>query len=211
MAISFPLNASQFFKDLPIVNVGLQLSDERASHSNRGGELIISESGDRLWQGEVVLDTQEASAAARFVALAELLGEAGASFLASVEHVSPSVTGITPTLAGVRNGNELKLGDLPQGATFRPGDYISFEYGADPKRYALHRIADLVDAVAGVGGETNYVRVIPHIQPGYTLGVTVKTADPLCKAVMEPGSLRAPTYEGIWAKGWSFRWRQSNR
>ena len=216
MAITFPLPVDDFFSELPITTMGFQLTDQRATAETRGGDIIVTDSGDRLWEGEVVLDTEETAIAKRFVALAELLGESAGSLFVSPEHHDASPIGAA-TLKGVRNGNELKLGNLAPGTTLRAGDFISFEYGANPTRYALHQIADLADAVAGPApqgstvGETNYVRVVPAIQPGYSTGTTVRVSFPRCKAIMKPNSLRAPTFSGIWAKGWSFTWRQTSR
>jgi len=211
MAVTFPISADDFFKALPVTDMTFTLTDQRASASTRRGELIISDSGDQLWEGTVTLDIQDSIELERVYAFAELLKLPEASFMAAPIHVSRSFPGSTPKLSAVRNGNEIKINGLALGTVIEPGSFLSFQYGSNPVRHGLHQVVAFDDETIGVSGETTYLRVVPNVAPGYTLNNAVKLANPECKAIMEPNSLAPVSFTGEKGNAWSFRWRQTKR
>ncbi len=87
----------------------------------------------------------------------------------------------------------LRLSGLPQGFTLSIGDYLAFDYGAEPNR-ALHRVT--TPAVAGAGGITPLFEVFPHILPGAAVGASVTLKRASCIMQLKPG-LQPPVAAGM--------------
>jgi hypothetical protein len=83
---------------------------------------------------------------------------------------------------------ELRVTGLPSGYVLSAGDMLSFQYGASPVRYALHRI--VVGGTASSGGLTPMLEVVPNLRAGAVAGLTISLIRPACKARLLPD----PTY-----------------
>src|SRR5690606_30781378 len=71
------------------------------------------------------------------------------------------------------------------------GDYLSFQYGSSPTRYALHQI--MISNAQGwiqfnASNETAMFEVTPNIRVGYALETTVRLVEPTFKAIIVPES-----------------------
>jgi len=82
------------------------------------------------------------------------------------------------------NLRELRLTGLPSGYVLSAGDMLGFQYGSNPVRYALHRIA--VDGTASSGGLTPFIEIVPNLRPGAVAGLMVSLIRPACKARLMP-------------------------
>ena len=116
----------------------------------------------------------------------------------------------TYALAAISSdARDISLSGLPPGAALSPGDCLSFVYGSNPLRYALHQIVD--PAVTGASGATDVFEVVPPLRPGATLGAQVALADPVLKAVIDPGSVSEGRALRNKIEGISFGWVQTLR
>jgi hypothetical protein len=81
------------------------------------------------------------------------------------------------------DNKSLSLANLAEGISLRPGDYLSFDYGA-PQSRALHRVLEA--ATAGADGATGLFEVVPHIEPGAAVGAAVSLKRPSCLMILNP-------------------------
>lgn len=95
---------------------------------------------------------------------------------------------------------ELRLQDLPPNYALSTGDYLSFTYGSDPTRYALHQVV-FGNTADTRGRSTDWIEVTPAIRPGAAVGAAVTLYKPRMKAIVTDvgsfGSARSGYNEGI--------------
>jgi len=97
-----------------------------------------------------------------------------------------ALAGHTPTIHALApGGRELRLAGLPPGYVLSVGDFLSFSYGSNPTRYALHQVATL--SIADGAGITPLTEVMPPVRPGAATGTVVVLVRPFMKAVLIPG------------------------
>lgn len=208
MPFSFPLSLNSFFSKLAIVEATFFLSAAVATSETAGGEILTCEHGPRLWGGTIQLHRRPHADYEEMVAMVEMLFDANASFLVSPSHAAKILP--SGTLADQRDGREVKLGGLPGGSRIKPGDFLSFTYGSNPARYALHRA--LEEAIASdTTGTTGWLEVSPRIRTGAPLEAAIELMHPVCKAKAVPGSLVAARHSRVFSEGCSFSWRQTLR
>lgn len=206
MALVFPVSLGGFFGGIAQAALTFSLSESVATSETGGGEILRVDYGPRLWQGTVEVVPLLPNDAAEVMAQVEVLQAARASFLACPYYESSLASG---TIYDMRNGREIRIGGLPANATLRRGQYLSFTYGADPIRYALHQLAE--NATAGVNGITGWVELTSLIRDGAQLGAAVALDEPVCKAIMVPGTFTPMMIRNGAADGCSFQWRQTLR
>jgi hypothetical protein len=214
MPLSYPLTRAQFFDLLRIESAVTTLPRQPAAELTRpDGGLQRAFRGERLWEGEVQLVREYHPDAAGNEALMSLLLEPGATFLAG----DPRYTGPKADPGGVILGSaapklhsvtearrELRLFDLPAGYVLSRGDLLSFAYGSDPTRYALHRI--VVGGVTAGDGITPQLEVVPSVRAGFALNAAVNLLTPSCKAIMRQAGMG--TAGQIFTAGSGFEWVQ---
>ncbi|WP_167738096.1 hypothetical protein [Leisingera sp. NJS201] len=216
MALAWPLPLSEFFDTLPIARITSRPGAANTTSETHGGDVIKHRLGSRLWGGRIVLDKDHHSAIAAIEARLSLLDEPGASFLlwdtrqphpaADPEKFilgssAPVIEALNP------NNRELDISGLPAGYILSRGDLLGFTYGANPTRYAYHRIA--TGAVASGAGVAADIEVTPFIRPGAALGAAITLGNPVLKATLttaQYGEGRSAVTEGG-----SFNWLQTLR
>lgn len=196
MPLTFPLAAAEFQDTLKITEVELYLNHPRQIDRTAGGLQLSASLGDSVWRGSFVLPpTNDRNQAARRDALISILDRPGSSFLVyPPEKTHPaldpdgSILGAaTPFIDGLNltDAGNMAIGGLPVGYVISSGDYIGWQYGSDPVRYALHRV--VIGGTAGSSGRINGVDVVPFIQPGVVVDVTqVQLIRPAMRAVLDP-------------------------
>lgn len=207
MALTFPLSLAAFFNDLAVVGFTFSLTESYEVSETGGGEILRMDYGPRLWQGNVTLNTRPHVDAERINARVEALFDARASFLVVPPHMQTSLA--NAVLSDQRNGRELRLSGLAAGQKIERGQFLSFTYGSNPTRYALHRAIEV--GTADGTGLTGWFEVSPAIRAGATNGATVTLSKPVCKAIALPGSYNPPSLRPGIASGASFSWRQTLR
>lgn len=201
MAATFPMPLADFWGDLCVQVSTPDLTEALQTSRTAGGGVTADSIADRLWACDVQLAGNVVGALQAFQARANILREAGRSLLVgSIEHPFPAsdpggvvLAAAVPRISSLEpNNRELSLSDLPAGYVISAGDFVGFQYGANPVRYAYHQVA--FGSAADVGGLTGQIEVTPHIRPGAVVGATVSLIRPVFKGVMVPGSYRPGSY-----------------
>lgn len=216
MALAWPLAVDEFFAGLPIQKISFRLGRAQTQSETGGGELIQHGMGTRLWRGSVVLDKETHAYWAAVEARLALLEQPGASLLLWDTRMTGTLqdpgltilgaaTPVIDALAG--NNRELDISGLPSNYEISRGDLLGFTYGANPTRYAYHRV--VTGDRANLAGVARNIEVIPYIRPGAQIGAAVTLGTPVLKAIIpsaEYGESRATLSEGG-----SFQWVQTLR
>lgn len=219
MPLSYPLPASQFWNDSNfIAGLSFHLTGNTVADISGGGEVFTSTRGTRLWTGQVSFARRMARETRRTDAILSELREAGASFLIypmDAQYPQNDPTGVllggaTPTVSFVfANGAELSVAGLPAGYVLRQGDFLSFTYGANPVRHALHQVVR--DRTADAGGAIQYLQLTPRIRPGLATGTALTLIRPVCKAIVRPRSYQPASFARVHGEGLGFEFIQTLR
>ena len=194
MALAFPLQPAQFMNLLPIRSMTFEPPETVEVSRTRGGEILRAERGARLWQGRIELDEMSPAEANRVLPLINLLRAGGTFLITDPLHARPqsdpagTVAAASPVI-GTAEGREMTISSLPAGYALRRGDLVSWTYGTNPLRYALHEVVtDMV--VADASGLAAGIEVSPPIRPWGSLeGRAVRLITPWCKALIVPKSV----------------------
>lgn len=216
--LTFPLSLSVFADGLRVRSFDWDLTENRRTSEDGGGQFLVADLGPRLWRGavEIAVDTHRGQASAQALAQA-LRSGARSFFLSPYKSQAPAADpdgsllgSATPTLSSpVGFSDVVTLAGLPEGYVLTAGDYFSFEYGSAPTRYALHQVV-AVSGPASAAGQLQ-VQVVPAIRPGATDGTAVRLVKPFCKCLVVPGSFRAGTVGLAVTEGYSFAFQQTLR
>lgn len=207
---------STFYATLKVAGQGFRLSEAKAMTRLAGGDVIPSKVGASLWTGQasIALD-YHADAGAHEVALARL-DRPGETFLVhDKRHDGPradpggvTLGSATPTIHTLNADNRrLRVTGLPAGYVLSVGDWIGWQYGSNPVRYALHRIETA--ATASAGGLTPLFAVEPFIRPGVVATAAVALVRPACKAIIT--EINYGNGAPLFTSGASFSWTQTLR
>ena len=216
--LTFPLTLTQFWHLLPAGKASLDMGEALDAAQTSGGEVLTADLGTALWSGQIDLGKMPSDEAAAIRPLINLLRRAGTSFLVSDyarAHPRRDPRGLflgsaVPTILAVGSSyRELSLQGLPGGYPLSRGDLISFTYGTNPVRYALHELVS--DVVANSAGQTALVEVSPPIRPGAASGAAVQLIYPRCKARLHPGTAKTGQITHTITSDASFSWTQTLR
>lgn len=218
MALSFPLARAGFFDGLPIASQSFDLPEAVEISRTAGGAILSADMADRLWQGTITLGRLTVAEARPALALINALRGAGRSFLCADVHrpypqADPggaALAGFSPQISGLGGDlRTLSLSGLPAGYLLASGDLIGWSYGSAPTRHALHEIVS--GGTASGGGALTGLELTPPIRPGVTVGTPVTLVQPVCKALIVPGSVRGGEQRRTIIEPLSFDWQQSLR
>lgn len=207
MALTFPLSLAAFLADLAWVDFSFDLMESSQTLSLGSGEVLRADRGARLWHGRVGIRPYRAAAAEAVLARVRALQDARGSFLATPRHLPFPGLG-NATIFDQQNGRELRLAGLPSTQVLPQGTFLSFQYGTDPVRYALHQMVEPATATAGT---TGFFEVTPAIRPTVDDGTAVVLAAPICKAMLVPGGVSAGANRVGVTSGVTFDWVQTLR
>lgn len=216
MALSFPLTAAQFIQKLRIQSARFWLPDATVSESTEGGEIFTASRGPRLWQAEFSLAAGAHADIDFDEAGLSLLAMPGATFFAyDPRRTGPkddpdgAILGASAPIITSVAYRDIGITGLPAGYVLRRGDYIGWAYGSSPTRYALHRA--VTTATASGSGVISAIEVVPPVRPGLTVGTAVTLRRPVCKMVVQPGSISVGAGSGMISSGATFRATQTLR
>lgn len=193
MAQTFPLPDS-FFAGLPVQQCSFWLPSALHVSRTRGGTVTTARLAERLWTARVTLSQMRHRAFGAIEAQISALAEPGRSLLVrSLPYSGPDhdpggvlLTGAAPLLHTISaDRREIRISGLPAQFVLTPGDYLSFQYGANPTRYALHQV--VVGATASGAGLLPLIEVTPPVAVGVTTNLAVDLTAPCFKAVLIPG------------------------
>jgi hypothetical protein len=222
MALAFPLTTAQFQETFRIEELTLDTPGQQEIAQTGAGEVLVRDLGPRLWRGQVTVSNYRFDCGAGIRAKIDVLRRPGASFLFydprkpfPAEDPDGRVInawGSTTQLRSVNaNRRDITLGGLPSGYELSPGDYISFTYGTNPVRYAMHQLVTGVKAPASAGATTAAFEVTPPIREGYALNAAVRVTKAVFKAVLVPNTFEGGTLTGLSRNGMTFEFIQTLR
>ncbi|PWE29962.1 hypothetical protein DDZ14_16095 [Maritimibacter sp. 55A14] len=218
-ALAYPLSLAEFMDRLLISSAPFDLPEQVEIAGTAGGEILKSEIAARLWTGSVRLGRMTAEEARPIRARINLLRSAGASFLAyDPKRAFPAgdpggtiLGAATPVIDTLdADARLIALGGLPVGYVLAAGDMLSFQYGTNPVRYALHEVVE-DSATADGTGVTPLFEVRPAIRPGAVTGTAVALTWAHCKATLVPGEIEVGTTRRTITEGVAFRFIQTLR
>lgn len=211
MAQTFPMLLSEFFDGLPIKGFAPDLTEAMEFSRTKGGEIFTADNGPRLWTMDLIVPAGTHAKIEQIKAKLQLLRSPGRSLLVpSMPLLYPqadpngSIIGSSViTLTDVQpNNREISLAGFPVGYEITAGDFMSFTYGSDPVRYAMHQFAS--NGVATGGGEIIDIEVIDFIRPGWAVDAPVRIRKPQYKAIVVPGSTEVLESDAMIAGGLKF-------
>lgn len=217
MALTFPLPLETFFNGLAIQSGTPDLGEALEMSETGGGEILTAALGNRLWTIDISIASRTYAEGAAIQAKLDLLRYPGRSLLAKLspmvgpfnDPTGAILGGFTPALYSVAGNNrEIVISNVPMNYVLLPGDFVSFTYGTNPTRYAIHQIA--VGGNAGSNGRVT-VELSSFVAPGYTTGGPVQLIDPRFKAIVKPGSVTPGTIAGQRNEGFKFTLVQTFR
>lgn len=215
MPLTFPVFRADFFGRLTVVAATMRLSSGVAHNVPRSGEVTRVAYAERLWEGRVELKPGPQADLDQIYAIIERLEDADATFVlspawrtgpisdATATDLGASTPGITAT---ANAGRTMSMDGLPANYTLTAGDFLSLQYAG---RIHLHRVVE--GKPADVSGVLSNIEVNPPVRAGWTVGDSVRLKNPICKAVMVPGSVQPISYRGRHGAGVGFDWRQTLR
>lgn len=214
--LAFPLSFADFQARLKISVSEFYINTPMQIDRTAGGVPLPAQTGESNWRGSFSLPpTNNRSDAARIDALLSVVNTPGASFLVydpvkthPADDPAGTILGAaTPTIAQLDAGDArmVKLQGMPGLYWLRGGDFIGWQYGSSPTRYALHRVVS--DIQSGPLGTTDWFQVTPPIQPGVVVGDPVTLIKPVIKARLEPNPAYGAHRSG-WAEGAKFSFVQ---
>ncbi|MEJ6397044.1 hypothetical protein V8J84_03905 [Yoonia sp. 208BN28-4] len=212
------MTLADFAGVLHVYDAKFYLGDVRALDSTAGGDQVPSTGRARLWRGSFSLVAAYHADAQEIDAALDLLTQPGASFLvAPTERDGPSsdpdgaiLSASVPTISAISSDNrEIALSGLPSGYQLRRGDMLSFQYGANPVRYAFHRVWS--PRVASGAGAMSNIELTSPVRAGAASGVAVKLVRPELKAVITQGGAERGTIGNLIRTGVSLSWEQTLR
>lgn len=218
MAYEFPLATSLFMDILPVQDCPFDIPQAVEMSETDGGEILTAPLGSRLLQGKITLGSMNADEAAEVLPMLDVARDGAASFFfydkrqpGPRHDPSGLILGeAVPQIGAISaDGREMSLSGLPPEYQLSRGDMLSFTYGSDPVRYALHRLAS--PAQADALGQTPLFEVRPAVRAGAAAGADVSLVKPVCKAIIIPKSFEPGSRRSTWTKGVSFRWIQTLR
>lgn len=217
MMFNFPFQLNEFADRLRIRSQDWDLSENLRVTEDGGGRLLTADAGPRLWEGSVTIAPDRHADQRRAVALAHVIRQAQASFLIGdpkgkfpiADPDGSLLGGAVVTLSEpVAGADTIALDGLPEGYVLTPGDYLSYAYGSQDEKVALHQVT--TGGAAAADG-TLAVGVVPRVRPGVADGTAVTLIGAACKAVLVPGSFKAGTIGLASTAGFSFSFRQTLR
>lgn len=195
MALSFPTGLDDFFRKLDVESATPDLGEAVELNQDGWGSLIMVDLGERLWRMEVTLMSNYYGPAQGQNAKLNVFRQAGRSMLV---HALPNpypyedpdgsrLGSASPKLYAVgTNRRDIQLSGVPSGYILTAGDFLSFQYGSNPTRYAFHQVvSDRV--VTASNGRTPSFEVVPAIRTGFILTADVQLIRPYFKGIVIPG------------------------
>ncbi|MBD3787218.1 MAG: hypothetical protein IE922_09645 [Sphingomonadales bacterium] len=216
--LTFPLPVSDFMGRLPIAQATFEIPESLEVSETDGGDILTAEIGTRLWRGEITLGKITRDEEADAATLIDVL-RSGRTFLAyDVRRPWPRAD-VNGTILGASavqihtleaNNRQMRLKGLPPGYELRRGDYIGWDYGANPVRRALHKVVDLSVTASGTGITPSF-EVVPNIRAGAAVSSAVRLVRAYCTAIIVPGSVSPGASRSTLTEGTKFSWQQTLR
>ena len=221
MPLTFPLSAAEWMDKLAVDDVVFDLDEAMEISETAGGEVMSKRLSPSLWRGRVDLTGLRYDCGAERAAMLAVLRQPGASFLVynrrkqfPAYDPDGSRLGSAIPIINTVYAQTIRLDGFPPLYRLTAGDYIGWQYGTDPVRYALHQVT--VTATANGAGSSNPGRInaldiYPFARTGAVPGIPVTVIRPVCKAIILPGEAGEATWGRVAVAPRSFAWQQTLR
>lgn len=214
---AFPLPLAEFWSSFRFPAFTPALTGDAISNSTEAGDTIVAQRGARLWRWQVTVAPMFSEDLAILSGRIEDLAAGIGSFLATppfgaypaADPTGAILGAAAPVIASLpAGGRTLTLSGLPAGYVLRAGDWLSFTRDT-PARYELHRL--VTGGTANGSGVTPALQVVPPLRPGVVVGAAVTLKQPVMRATILPGSLRAAPVTPGTSQGLAFDVQQTLR
>lgn len=218
MVYTFPMPLDVFFDGLPIQSFVADLGEAMEHNRTGGGEIVSADLGPRLMKLDCVIRKGDYVEIERVMAKLDVLRYAGRSLIVHAMPITApqydpdgSILGVSAiTLTDVAvNNRVIELSGFPEGYKLQYGDFLSFTYGSNPIRYAIHKVVN--EAEADEDGVMAGLEVVDFIRPGFALDTAVTLIKPRFKAVLVPGSTEKGSSGSMFTDGIKFSLIQTLR
>ncbi len=195
MALIFPRPVAEFADKLRLSSVKFWLDGQEEYSGLGSGEFLAADLGPKTWKAEVsIMDLRHADAAEVQALIESMDGSIGTFYLYDPRKQYPRLDpggailgAANPVIASIgANRKSLAVSGLPAGYVLSVGDFLHYDYGSNPVRRALHRVAEV--ATANGIGTTNTFEVRPHLKVGATVGLTISPIKAAAKMKIIPSS-----------------------
>lgn len=221
MALIFPLGLLVFADTIRATfGTTFRLNEPVEMSGSAEGEIFGASNADPMWEGTIVTTATTGPLAARTSSLMNALRAPNRSFMVrDLAYIGPQsdptgaiLANRTLTLAAVGT-DRIKIAGFPPEIVLLPGDKVSWSYGANPVRYALHEVTAASDSYGyDSGGVSGWIDLAPIIRAGVSVGDSVRLVKPVCKALPFTASISGgESRAGGGNEGWSLDWRQTLR
>ncbi len=216
MALIFPRPIAEFADRLRLSSVKFWLDGQEEYSGLGSGEFLAADLGPKIWKAEVsIMDLRHADAAEVQALIESMDGSMGTFYLFDPRKQYPRfdpggvILGVSnPVIASIgAHRKSLTVSGLPSGYKLSVGDLFHHDYGSNPVRRALHRVAEV--ATANGGGTTNTFEVRPHLKAGAAVGQAIALIKPAPKMKIIPGSFDPGTGENVFTSGMRFQAQQT--
>ncbi len=211
MVQTFPMALEDFFEGLPIQTFKSDLGEALEFNQSGAGEVLSADLGPRLWKNDIMIRTGSYAMIEQIKARLNLLRYANRSlFVHAMPFMAPqadpdgAILGanvITLTDVDTSNNRVIELSGFDEDYQLTIGDFMSFTYGSNPIRYAMHQFAE---NVAADGAGKIEIEVGSFMRPGYALDTVVTLIKPFYKAVVVPNSVEVGSMGGQFGEGIKF-------
>lgn len=188
MPLTFPLSTATFADQLSAVSFRMWIEEYTQSSGTEGGDVLVAQVAAPKWRAEIGLGPMVKTEAARIQGLMEALGIGGRFYLYDLRKAGPAndrtgaaVGSASVTISAI-SGRAIRLAGLPANFQMRAGDMLSFDYGSNPVRRALHRLSE--NALANGAGLSTLADVSPPIKAGTIVGTPVTLYKPAARMMV---------------------------
>lgn len=206
MSLTFPLATADFADVIGIQQVKWQIKDNRELSGLGTGQILQADLAPGLWSAEVTLRPWRTNDAREIEAKINAVVRSIGSFYlydprkAVPKSGSAALSGKTVSIKAKADAKSLSLKGLPAAYTLTAGDYLSFDYGTDTRRW-FGEVAETVTADSS--GDTGSFEVSPFLPSAAAADVTVTLVKPSMKAIIVPGSLSVSYAAGFTTIGFN--------
>jgi hypothetical protein len=196
MALVYPLSLAAFFDKVQVKDCKLKIDDNQETTGLGSGEILTAQKAPPAWLGSVSMRASHDEVAEVQALIEALDGSINSFYLYDTRRIFPIAypdgAGLTIPAGGIKinslgaNNKSFSLKNAMANQIFSVGDLLSFDYGSNPVRRAMHRVVEA--SVASGTGVTPVFEVRPHFRVGVGVDVVVTVIKPAVKMRIVPGT-----------------------
>lgn len=194
MALVYPLALAAFFDKVQVKSASLKIDDNQEYTGLGSGEILTAQKAPPAWVSDISMRASHDEVAQVQALIEALDGSINSFYMYDTRRIFPIVypNGLTIPAGGIKinslgaNNKSFSLKNCNPAQIFSVGDLLSFDYGANPVRRAMHRVVEA--SVANGSGVTPVFEVRPHFRVGAAVDLVVTVIKPAVKMRIVPGT-----------------------